>query len=120
MIASSAIPDGLPEAAWLDQHLPPRRRAYAGICAGHGIGGLSPESWRSVDVAGHAARVRAACGYVDGVITAGGRAYIITVKGQFKYDGATDRTHVLFDAFSTTLELRPEAAVEPGAGQPSP
>ena len=107
---SALIPDGMTADGWIDQYLPPRRHGSPAHCTGYRTSGLGPEQWSPLTIGGHDGRVRRGCGFVDGVVVVGRRAYVFTANGAFQFDGAAARTEEVFAALLDGVTLHPEAA----------
>jgi hypothetical protein len=65
---------------------------------------LETRGWRGTIVAGHHARTRDGCGYVDAVVVAGARIYVISAFDGRRSDGPWE----LFDRFAGGMTLEPD------------
>jgi hypothetical protein len=112
-IVSTEMDEGTSDDDWIAEHIPVRyERSPVDGRECPRVANLTNEPkgiWEATRIAGFAAQVRGSCGFVDGVVTAGGRAYVITVEGPADWT-ATEAAIETFDTFTSALELHPDEA----------
>jgi hypothetical protein len=108
-VASTRIPDGVSDAAWIDATFPPRFGGPLGRCVGKTTGpmGAGTQAWSARTAGDHVWRVRQGCGYMEALLVADRRAWILELKGQYFYRFAPAAMRAEFTVFV-------EAFVPPG------
>jgi hypothetical protein len=95
--ASTAIPDGVEAAAWIDKHV-----------SSHGCG-IALRNQAEIIIDGQSGRISECPNRIDATVVAGGRLYVFILL----HDRRDART--VFDAFVATIHLHPEDAAVPSS-----
>jgi hypothetical protein len=97
-VASGPIARGVDLDVWIAAHLR-KRQAMSGTMIGGMCGPESAQHWRPRIVADLQARERSLCGYLDVVVVADDRLYLITARSGRRDD--------LMDSFLASIEFQP-------------
>ena len=104
--SSTAIPDGVSIDAWVDQELD---HDQPGGCA------VPRTEMPQITIDGQPGRVWEGCpGEVAATVVVDGRLYFFTLFGE------TGVSRAVFDAYASTIDLRPDEAKDPSSPSPSP
>lgn len=98
VITSQLMPDGLPEADWIEEYRARFTEVYPALCM------PPPEQWEHRTVDGVALGVYVGCSYVEAVAFAGGRAYTFTIEEH----GRASRQ--IYEQMLETIVFDPDAA----------
>jgi hypothetical protein len=100
-VASTQIPEGVSDDAWIDETFPPRFGGPLGRCVGKTTGpmGAGTQAWSERTAGNLAWRVRQGCGYMEALLIADDRAWILELKGPHFYLSARPAMRAEFTAF---------------------
>jgi hypothetical protein len=100
-VASTQIPEGVSDDAWIDETFPPRFGGRLGRCVGSTTGpmGAGTQAWSERTAGDRAWRVRQGCGYMEALMVADDRAWIFELMGPHFYISAPAAMRAEFTAF---------------------
>ncbi len=113
-VASTVIPEETSVEQWMTNMLPPRRRPN-GICLGTsgGLFGQPSEEWRPAVIGLRPGVRRSACGFIDGLVVIGHRAWVISYRGAALPESVAPGGRAIFDAFAATVTFEPDVVPSP-------